>query len=175
MSAVLRKKIEAGAGVPPSILQLQQLWLQLPARTRDWVKDTYGADADVTLGSRRVINGRDAQQALDKDIGFYFSAEASPGLSGVAIDNAGAVRNAAARMHQDVGSITDASPLFLKLLAEQAVLSLWHSVAGDLLKTPATSSAPMGDPVGAAGRFDPASRYLLVEYRLGLGEETSRV
>ena len=175
MSAVLRKKIEAGAGVPPSILQLQQFWLQLQTRTRDWAGETYAADCALTIGARRVVNGRDAQKTLDTEIAFYFSAEASPGLCAVAIDNAGAARNAAARMHQDVDTITDASPLFLKLLAEQAAVALWGDVAAGILNARAAKAPPLAEAGGAAGRFEGTSRYLLIEYRLDMGEQVSRV
>ena len=175
MSAVLRKKIEAGAGVPPSILQLQQFWLQLRARTREWAKDTYGSEVDTTLGARRVVNGKAAQQLLDREIAFYFSENASPGLGAVAIDTAGAVRNAAARMHQDVDSLTDASPLFLKLLAEQAALGLWRTIAGSVLETSVDGLSPLVDPSATDAAFDPADRYLLVECRLQIGEDVSRV
>ena len=174
MSAVLRKKIEAGAGVPPSILQSQQVWLQLQACTRDWAADTYGVVPETRLASRRAVNGREVQQTLESEIAFYFSADASPGIGGMAIDMAGAIRNAAARMNQDVASITDASPLFLKLLAEQAGVSLWRRIAG-VLNTSAAAPSPLAEPAAAVGRFDANSRYILVEYRLQLGEETSRV
>ena len=175
MSAVLRKKIEAGAGVPPSILQLQQFWLQLRARTREWAKDTYGGEVDAILGACRVVNGKVAQQLLDGETAFYFADTASPGLSAVAIDNAGAIRHAAVRMHQDADSITDASPLFLKLLAEQAALSLWRMIAGDVLHTSVDGLSPLVDPGSADGPFDPADRFLLVECRLQFGEDLSKV
>ena len=172
MSAVLRKKIDAGAGIPPSIMRLQQFWLQLQACTRDWAADTYGILPDITLSSRRVINGQEAQQKLDAETGFYFSAKTSPGLAGVAMDAVGAIRNASVRMDQDAESLGDASPLFLKLLAEQAGLELGGQVAATVIKTGegVTSSA---DPAGAIGRFDASSRYLLVEFQLKLGEEVS--
>jgi hypothetical protein len=174
VSAVLRKKIDAGAGIPPSMLQLQQFWLQLQTCTRDWAADTYGILPDITLSSRRVINGQEAQQKLEAETGFYFSAKTSPGLAGVAMDSVGAIRNAAVRMDQDTESLGDASPLFLKLLAEQAGLELAGKVASTVIKTGegVTSSA---DPVGATGRFDTSSRYLLVEFQLKLGEEVSRI
>jgi len=175
VSAVLRKKIESGAGIPPSILQLQQFWLQLQMRTCDWARETYGTDASITLGTRRVVNGQDAQRTLDAEIPFYFSGEASPGLCAMAIDSAGAIRNAAARMNQDADSLADASPLFLKLLAEQAAIVLWGNVSGGLLNTRASKSSPIADPKFAAGKFDTSSRYLQVEYQLQLDEQVSRV
>ena len=174
MSAVLRKKIDSGAGIPPSILQLQQFWLQMQACTRDWAAGAYGMVPTITLTGRRTVNGSEARRKLEEETGFYFSAEASPGLAGLAIDSIGAVRNAAVRMGQDVESVTDASPLFLKLLAEQAGADLWELVAGNLLKA-GKGGAPLSDAGAAAGRFDVAGRYILVEYQLQLGEEISRV
>jgi len=174
VSAVLRKKIEAGAGVPPSILQMRQFWQQLQTRTRDWAARTYGTLPDVALTGRRVVNGTDAQHMLEHEVAFYFSAESSPCLAGIAIDTAGAVRNAAARMNQDVASITDASPLFLKLLAEQAGTDLWEEIAAGLMKAGKGASS-FTDPVGAAGRFDAGSRYLQIEFQLRIDGENSHV
>lgn len=174
MSAVLRKKIDAGAGIPPSIMQLQQFWLQLQTCTRNWAADTYGILPDVTQSSRRVVTGQQAQKKLETETGFYFAAKTSPGLAGIAMDAAGAIRNAAVRMNQDAESLGDASPLFLKLLAEQAGLDLGGQVAATVIKTGegVTSTA---DPAGAVGSFDSNSRYLLVEYQLKLDDEVSSI
>ena len=176
MSAVLRKKIESGTGVPPSILQLQIFWQQLQVCTRDWARNTYGGEAEPVLAARRVVAGQAAQTLLDEQVAFCFSAEASPAVCALAIDNAGAARNAASRMHQDIDSITDASPLFLKLLSEQAVGTLWRLVETGLFShTPAGNASPLVDPSGAAGQFDATSRYLQVEYNLTLEGQVSRV
>ncbi len=174
MSAVLRKKIDAGAGIPPSIMRLQHFWLQLQACTRDWAADTYGILPEVTLASRRVVNGQEAQQKFEAESGFYFSAETSPGLAGIAIDAAGSIRNAAVRMDQDTDSLGDASPLFLKLLAEQAGLELCRQVTMDLFGAQERASSA-ADPSGAAGSFEASSRYLLLEYQLQMDDEVSSV
>lgn len=174
MSAVLRKKIDAGAGIPPSILRMQQFWLHLQACARDWATDTYGISPDITLSSRRVVDGHQAQQKLEEETGFYYSADTSPALAGIAIDAAGAIRNAAVRMDQDVDNLTDASPLFLKLLAEQAGLGLCQQVTAVLFKA-GNEAQPTAEPSGSAGHFDAASRYLLVEYTFQMDGETSRV
>jgi hypothetical protein len=110
------------------MLRLQSFWLKLQTCTREWAADTYGIQPDITLASRRTVSGVEARQTLDQEAGFFFSANLSPGLAGLALDSAGAVRNAAVRMDQDVDSLADASPLFLKLLAEQAGLDLAQSV-----------------------------------------------
>lgn len=174
MSAVLRKKIDAGAGIPPSIMRLQQFWLQLQTCTRNWAADTYGILPEISLTSRRVVTGQEAQQQLDSETGFYFSAKTSPGLAGIAMDAAGAIRNAAMRMDQDAESLSDASPLFLKLLAEQAGLALGGQIAETVIKSGQglTSAA---DPAGATGRFDTTSRYLLLEYQLKMADEVSSI
>lgn len=174
MSAVLRKKIEAGAGIPPSMLRLQSFWLKLQTCTREWAADTYGIQPDITLASRRTVSGVEARKTLDQEAGFFFSANLSPGLAGLALDSAGAVRNAAVRMDQDVDSLADASPLFLKLLAEQAGLDLAQSVSAGLFRIE-QGVASTADPAGAAGSFNAANRYLLIEYKLQLNEDVTRV
>ena len=176
MSAVLRKKIEAGAGVPPSILQLQAFWQQLQAKTCGWAEETYNAATSAEPGLRRVITGKQAQQTLEGQIAVYFSSVASPGVAALAIDTAGAMRNAAARMHQEPESLTDASPLFLKLLSEQAVADLWRTVwIGVLGGKDTGSQVPIADASGAAGGFEADARYLQVEYQLLLDGQPSRV
>ncbi len=155
-------------------MRLQHFWLQLQACTRDWAAETYGILPDVSLASRRVVNGQEALQKLEAETGFYYSAATSPGLAGIALDAAGSIRNAAVRMDQDIESLGDASPLFLKLLAEQAGLDLCHQVTADLFDAAEeVSSAP--DPSGAAGRFDTSSRYLLLEYQLQMDGEASSI
>jgi flagellar motor switch/type III secretory pathway protein FliN len=153
---------------------MRQFWQQLQTRTRDWASKTYGSLPDITLTGRRVVNGVDAQHMLEHEVTFYFAAESSPGLAGIAIDTAGAVRNAATRMNQDVASITDASPLFLKLLAEQAGADLWREVSASLMQA-GKGAASLTDPVGAAGRFDAANRYLQIEFQLRVEGENSHV
>ena len=174
VSAVLRKKIDAGAGIPPSMMQLQPFWLKLQTCTREWAADTYGILPDISLASRRAVSGAEARQTLDQEAAFYFSATLSPGLAGIALDSAGAVRNAAVRMDQDIDSLADASPLFLKLLAEQAGLDLAQAVSSDLFKTEQGVTAT-ADPAAAAGGFNAANRYLVIEYKLQLDEDVTRV
>ncbi len=176
MSAVLRKKIDAGAGVPPSILQLQAFWAQLQTKAREWAEATYNLETKAALASRRVINGKQAQQILESQIAVYFSATASPGIAALAIDTAGAMRNAAARMNQEPDSLADASPLFLKLLSEQAVADLWRTVrTGVFDEKPSGAATPIADASGATGRFEADARYLQVEYELMLEGQSSRV
>jgi flagellar motor switch/type III secretory pathway protein FliN len=174
VSAVLRKKIDAGVGIPPSILRLASFWLQLQTLARNWAADAYGLIPDITLSNRRVVNGIEAQRKLEEETGFYFAADVSPALAGVAIDATGAIRNAAVRMAQEVDSLCDASPLFLKLLAEQASLGLCQSVSSALLNTDHNVTAT-ADPSVSAGHFSGANRYLLIEYELQMEGGASRI
>ena len=175
MSAVLRKKIEAGAGVPPSILQLQAFWQQLQTGVRDWTRTTYGAETDPVLLARRVVGGPEALAALDGKICFFFYEDGSPGISAIATDPAGAIRNAAERLDQDPAGLADASPLFLKLLFEQAVTDFGNQLASGVLKSAGSFLSVASEPSGSAGRFEATSRYLLTEFRVPLEEQESRV
>ena len=155
-------------------MQLQRFWLQLQACARDWAADTYGILPDISLSSRRAVSGLAALQKFEEETGFFFAASASPGLAAIALDSAGAVRNAAVRMDQDVDSLADASPLFLKLLAEQAGLSLAQDVVSGLFKSE-KGVVPASDPSGAVGGFAAGTRYLLVEYKLQMDGESSNI
>ena len=175
MSAVLRKKIEARAGVPPSFLQLQPFWQTLAGQVSDWTRDTYGVESEASLERRRVVCGPEALETLEAQSGFFFSAEASPGLAAVAIDTAGAVQNAAIRMKQPADGLSDASPLFLKLLSEQAATSLGGRVAEGALNSAMGFHPLTSEPSLAASGFDEAARYLQVEYRVEINGKLSGI
>ncbi len=169
MSAVLRKKIDSGAGVPPSILQMQEFWTQLVSRTEDWATDAFDLESQPSLSSRRVVSGRVAAGIADNPFTMFFASDVSPGLCAVAFDAACAVRCAAIRLRQDPSSLEDASPLFLKLLSEQPTIALWQRLAEGLTGHDARSrDDPQSDAAAIAGGFADASRYLKVELTLTL-------
>jgi flagellar motor switch/type III secretory pathway protein FliN len=175
VSAVLRKKIDAGAGVPPSILQLQAFWDQLEAETSDWARKVYDIESELDLADRRVVGGTQALEALQGKIAFFFNEDGSPGISAIAVDPSGATRNAAQRLGQDSASLTDASPLFLKLLFEQVVTDFGNQIASNVLKSYDFYLSLASDASGAKGRFEAASRYLLAEFRVPLEDQESRI
>ena len=168
MSAVLRKKIEARAGVPPSVLQLQSFWETLEEQVGGWARDCYGVEGEASLARRRVVHGPEALKTLESQSGFFFSAEASPGLAAVAIDTAGAVQNAAIRMKQPADGLSDASPLFLKLLSEQAATGLGERIAERALNSAMGFHPLTSEPSQAASGFDETARYLQVEYHIDI-------
>ena len=176
MSAVLRKKIESGAGVPPSILQMQEFWEQLLSRTDDWARDAFNAETQPIVSSRKVISGRAASALLENPFTLFFAADVSPGLCAVALDERCAIQCAAARLHQDAAGLEGASSLFLKLLSEQPTIALWRLFASGMVDHNVTSSqSPQIEAPGAAGGLDATSRYLEVELSLTFDGQTSQI
>lgn len=169
MSAVLQKKIDSGAGVPPSILQMREFWAQLLTRIEDWATDTFGLQSQPSLTSRRVVGGRAASDMAENPFTLFFASDVSPGLCAIAFDAACAIRCAATRLRQDPSSLEDASPLFLKLLSEQPTVALWQRLANGLTDHDVHAREdPQSDAGAIAGGLSAASRYLEVEVALTL-------
>lgn len=176
MSAVLRKKIDSGAGVPPSILQMQEFWEQLLSNTDDWARDAFGIETQPIVSSRRVIGGRAANALLENPFTLFFAADVSPGLCAVAMDERCAIQCAATRLHQDAAGLEGASALFLKLLSEQPTLSLWQQFAAGMADhNTQMQKPPQVEASGVAGGLDATSRYLEVDLTLTFDGQTSQI
>ena len=176
MSAVLRKKIDSGAGVPPSILQMQEFWEQLLSKTDDWARDAFGIETQPIVSSRRVIGGRAANALLENPFTLFFAADVSPGLCAVAMDERCAIQCAATRLHQDAAGLEGASALFLKLLSEQPTLSLWQQFAAGMADhNTQMQKPPQVEASGVAGGLDATSRYLEVDLTLTFDGQTSQI
>ncbi|HRI99720.1 MAG TPA: FliM/FliN family flagellar motor switch protein [Hyphomonas sp.] len=176
MSSVLRKKIEAGAGIPPTILQYQDFWDMLQVKVSAWIFDTYGIEAKAVPDVRKVVPGNVALAQLDALQSLVLNARFSPGLCAVGVDPAGAAMNAGVRLAQGDDPMQEASALFLKLLFEAPGLVLWRSLAASLDgHIPATGNAPLSDSANAVGGFDPVHRYLMVSYGFSRGETRGRL
>jgi Type III flagellar switch regulator (C-ring) FliN C-term len=176
VSAVLRKKIDSGAGVPPSILQMQEFWAQLLSRTDDWAMDTFDLESKPILSSRRVVSGRAAAEMAGNPFTLFFASDLSPGLCAIAFDAACAVRCAANRLRQDPSSLEDASPLFLKLLSEQPTVALWQQLANGLTGHDVLAREdPQSEAAATAGGLAATCRYLQVELTLTLDGQASLV
>ena len=173
VSAVLRKKIELAAGVPPTVLRISAYWDEVCARIRAWAEKTLDVDCQATITDRRVFGGKGAALVTECPFAFYFAAEAAPGLCALTMDEGFAIRNAASRLGQEPEGMVGGPPLFMKLLAEQAALSLWQNIASDLGGHNVHSgNALQSDPAAAMGGFEPASRYLGIDIRLEIdGQE----
>jgi hypothetical protein len=174
VSSILRKKIEAGAGVPPSIANLRPFWEQVQSSAEAWAHTNLGEDATVKIIARRVIGASAAADILEDPFTFFMVASLSPGIASLTLDNRIAVQCAAARLHQDAESLADASALFLKLLCEQTSVVLWQKMAGRLEghETSATKS-PLCDRESVVGGFDNARRYMRVDIELEFGGDVS--
>ena len=176
MSAVLRKKIDSGAGVPPSILQMQEFWEQLLSNTDDWARDAFGIETQPIVSSRKVIGGRAANALLENPFTLFFAADVSPGLCAVAMDERCAIQCAATRLHQDAAGLEGASALFLKLLSEQPTLSLWQQFAAGMADhNTQMQKPPQVEASGVAGGLDATSRYLEVDLTLTFDGQTSQI
>lgn len=165
MSSVLRKKIEAGAGMPPTILQFHDFWEPLQLKVASWILETFGIETKAVPETRRVVPGAIARNHIDGLLSFVFSSKFSPGLCAIAIDEPGAAMNASQRLQQGADSLEGVSALFQKLLFETPAFSLWRLIASDLAgHTVLGTHAPVSEPAQAAGGFEPAQRYLMVGF-----------
>jgi len=174
VSAILRKKIQAGAGVPPSIANLRPFWDQMQSNAEAWAHANLGEDSRIKIVARRAIGASAAADILDDPFTFFMASDMSPGIASITLDNRIAVQCAAARLHQDVESLADASALFLKLLCEQTSVTLWQKIGGGLAGHDTVSQkSPLCDSVSSVGGFDTASRYLRVDLELQFGEGVS--
>jgi hypothetical protein len=175
MSSVLRKKIEAGAGIPPTILQFHEFWEPLQSKVAAWIFDTFGIETKAVPDARRVVPGNIASNQLDSLLAFGFNAKFSPGLCAIAIDEAGAAMNAAQRLQQGADSLEGVSPLFQKLLFETPAFALWRLIASGFSDhTVLGSHAPLSELSQAAGGFEPTHRYLMVGFTCTLDGKQAR-
>jgi len=165
MSSVLRRKIEAGAGIPPTILQFQEFWEPLQVKVAAWMFETYGVETKAVPDARRVSTGNVASHYMDSLLSFVFNGQFSPGLCAISIDEAGAELNAVQRLQQEGGPLEGVSPLFKKLLFETPAIALWRSIASGFEDhTVLGSHAPLAELSQAAGAFEPTHRYLMVGF-----------
>jgi Type III flagellar switch regulator (C-ring) FliN C-term len=174
VSAVLRKKIDSGTGVPPSILQMQGFWAQLLSKTSDWAMDTFDLETQPSMTSRRVVGGRAAAEMAENPFTLFFASDVSPGLCAIAFDAPCAIRCAATRLRQDPSSFEEASPLFLKLLSEQPTVVLWQKLANGMPEHDVYAREDPQSGVGAtAGGLAATCRYLEVGITLTLDGQAS--
>jgi hypothetical protein len=172
MSSVLRKKIEAGAGVPASILQFQDFWDPLQAKVSAWLLETFDVEVKAVPAERRLVPGNMAANHLDGLLGLVFNAKYSPGLCAIAVDEPAAALNAGQRLQQESGSMDGVSALFRRLLFETPAINLWRSVASGLAAhTTEGVQTPYSDYTSATGGFDPAQRYLMVGFNFSQGDQ----
>lgn len=176
MSSVLRKKIEAGAGMPPTILQFHEFWEPLQANVSAWLTETFNVAVTAIPDTRRVVAGNVAAHELDSRLTFVFNGKFSPGLCAIAVDERGAALNAGLRLNQGSDSLEGVSPLFQRLLFETPAMTLWRAIASGLNDHVLLGShAPFAELSLATGGFEAAHRYLIVGYKLAQEGGDARV
>ncbi len=175
MSSVLRKKIEAGAGIPPTILQFHDFWDMMQSKVSAWAHDTFGAETKGSPVARKVTPGNIAGSQLDNLLTFVFNSKFSPGICAISIDEAGASLNAGQRLNNGGDTLEGVSPLFQKLLFETPAMALWRLIASDLGDHILIGSqAPFAEYSQAAGGFEQAHRYLMIGYNCGAADQPGR-
>jgi len=175
MTSVLRKKIEAGAGISPTILQCGEFWDSLQTRVSAWSFETFGTQFRAIPDSRRVVAGNIASTQLDGLLSFVFNSKFSPGICAVAVDELGAGINAALRLQQPSDDLDGISALFRKLLFETPAVALWRALASGLSDHLILGTqAPFAEYSQATGGFDSAERYLMVGYNCPINEQRAR-
>ena len=176
MSSVLRKKIQAGVGMPPAILQFDDFWEPLQASVASWFSGTYAIETRASPESRRMVQGNIARSHLEKLSYFIFNSRFSPGLCAIGVDEAGVAMNAHHRPQQPGDNLEGVSELFRKLLLETPVVELWRLVAAGLENHRLTGvQAPLTDFGAAAGGFGPEQRYLMVDFAASKDGQVARI
>lgn len=155
MSEVLRKMIEAGSGVPPSIMEATPFWDSLQEVTKAWFVKIFGPDVNLILEQRKGVSGAEIQEGLEEQVVFNFGPEISPGLRAVHVDAGCAVEIAAARMGESSESLSESSNVLMRLLLEDPIASLWGSLSRSMTPNFADSGeAPFADvSLPANGHF----------------------
>ncbi|MBA4339192.1 MAG: hypothetical protein C0421_10125 [Hyphomonas sp.] len=176
MSTVLRKKIEARAGIPTAVLQLDDFWQTLQKQVSTWMTDTLGTETSAVLETRNVVPGTTATGQLDMLLSFVFNGDFSPGLCAVAVDEFTATLNASQRLQQPLAELSGVSELFRKLLLETPTSTLWNTVAANLAGHMSLGSqAPFSDYSSAPGGFTQTQRYLMIGFKAASGDQVVRM
>jgi hypothetical protein len=176
MSVVLRKKIEAGVGMPPAISQFDDFWEPLQANVTSWLSGTYAIETRAVPESRRLVQGDVARAHLEKFSYFVFSSTFSPGICAIGIDEVGVTMNARHRLQQPSGDLEGVSELFMRLLIETPVVDLWRLLSSGLSDHRLSAAkAPTTDFSVANGGFGSAQRYLIVEFAVPKDGQACRI
>ena len=128
--SVLRRKIEARTGVPPTLQNADALWARLETCLRDWGTETFGFDPRPCLRSKKVLPSQDVFESIDPE--GFFGLSGSADLLAIKADLGCLASAAAARMGHSAESLESGSPIFLKLLFEPNVKSMGMGLSGAL-------------------------------------------
>lgn len=171
MSSVLRKKIGAGGGLPPTIRQCEPLWGALASAVSLWTQEVYGQTSTPELIARKVLTGAEVAK-LPGDTFTYVAPEVNDGpVAAVSINMTGAQKYSAQRLRQGASSLANAPELFLRLMAESAARVLWTRMSLAISKDSDAGSghSRLIDLASASDPFGADTTYINVVYKLGDG------
>lgn len=157
---MLRKMIEAGSGMPPSVLGAQAFWATLHEVVQAWARGVFKAEIELSLKSRRVVSGEECRAALVGRSAFTFGAGEALGVRAISLDERGAMENAAIRLGETPSGPDGVSEVLLRLLVEEPVKSLLSAVEGALSPDADRACADTSDNTGIVS----GGRYIDVRY-----------
>ncbi len=168
MSGVLRKKIELAAGLPPSLVKCERLWLKLASTLNIWADEAFGEQSFFALDARRVCRGALADKLLANSEVAYFDSAVSPGMRAVAVDEVTMTALAASRLGVAPDDLKSAPAILKRLVFARSASNLWGGLAAAL---PDHDSADAPEPVvnAAIGEatFTPDASYVLLNTASG--------
>ena len=129
MGNVLRKKVDAAAGLPPSLVACDPFWRHILSKTNSWADEALGGEAFFALEKRRVCRGSVISRLLSKHQVAYFNLLNSPGFTALAVDM-GTLSDLSARRLGVEANELGAAPLMLKrLLFGKVAAQFWSTLA----------------------------------------------
>jgi Type III flagellar switch regulator (C-ring) FliN C-term len=164
---VLRKKIEAGGGLPPVVRQCDALWASLSSAISQWSQDVYGLTAIPAMASQKVLTGSEPAGIFGSSYAFVSVSQTVGPVVAVAINPTGARQYAATRLRQDVGTLKSAPDLFLRLMSEHAARALWTRVVASVTKQAPATVPHLADFSASGDAFGDDTTYLSLLYTLG--------
>ncbi|MEM9670118.1 MAG: FliM/FliN family flagellar motor C-terminal domain-containing protein [Pseudomonadota bacterium] len=175
MSSVLRRKIEAASGVPPSMLGKLEFWAELRDTVETWVADTLAMEMRPAIKSRKAVKGKIALENLSEQTIFDFDHDDSRSLVAIAVSKSFLLTNAALRMGENESQLGEASPLFLKLMAGDAVQGLSTSLPPAANRYTISEPNSTTDAVHKGAQLDPEQTYLIVDMALSGDAESMKI
>lgn len=167
MSSIVRKLIAASNGIPPSIVDWDELWAALTHEIELWVKDVFADGDAATLKDRWVLSG---EMALDQLTNHMVSvSSATSGLCVIAMSDQCARAYAANRLGDDPNAMKSVSSLLLRLVSEEPLSRLRADISSSLNSMQAHTCEALGSNLSLApGGFAQTASYLIVAYDLSI-------
>lgn len=165
---MLRKKIEAASGMPPSLLKNKTFWSKPIDVVSAWIIEMLDEAAHPRLNGRRVISGKLIGDIDPEGLLFNFQADQHTGISAIILGHQFVSFFTARRLECPVEEADSVSELFKRLALEDAALHLYQGLQMSL-----EISDEMVDPRAALGNVELSSRkrYLTVTLTFTLGNE----